>query len=69
MGFYGAFIIYGRGEVSANTVRTESKFPPGNLLFVNTVEKFQIPEYISIFTLSKDMGRFLQGFGAETYFL
>ena len=23
----------------------EIKFPPGNLLFVSTVEKFQIPEY------------------------
>ncbi len=29
----------------SNAVGTESKFPPRNLFFVNTVEKFKNPEY------------------------
>ena len=32
---------------------TESKFLPGNLFFVSTVEKIQIPEYSDFYIISQ----------------
>ena len=48
--YIGCVFVYKsiHGGVAENTVRTESKFPSGNLFFVITVEKFQIPEYTTV---------------------